>query len=121
MAEETPDEKPLTELARLQKDWEFVHTSEELTGGFIVHKLEFLDGRAYKFQEPEFFAIHEEIQEHGDLYVAAMRLGLRSLHSLNENSPKIDEEYLRKKKNRGEGLGLWARFFTEVLFRETEE
>jgi len=121
MSEEATKEKEPTEIDRLQKDWDFVHSQEELPGGFMVHKLEFLDGRAYKFQEPEFFAIHEEIQEHGDLYVAAMRLGLKNLHPLNEQSPRIDEEYLRRKKNRAEGLGLWAKFFTEVLFREAEE
>lgn len=120
MAEGVEEKEP-TELERLQKDWGFTLRSEELPGGFVVHYLEFKDGRAYKFQEPEFFAIHEQIQESRDLYVSAMRLGLNNLHPLNENSPKIDEAYLRKKKNRGEGLGLWAKFFTEVLFRETDE
>lgn len=117
---ETGTETPRTELEQLQEDWKFIYESEELPGGFVVHKLHFEDGRAYRFQEPDFFTIHEAIREYGDLYVAGMRLGVKNLFPMNEQSPKINDEYLRKKKNRGEGIGLWSRFFTEVLFREAD-
>lgn len=100
----------------LEEEFKFKLVPSEKSEG--VTFIEFEDGRRYKFQEPSFMELHEELMSSKSTLTGLLRIGMDNIHPTNEQSEEITEAYLQKNKH--EGFALWPHLFGRLLLHGEE-
>jgi hypothetical protein len=99
-------------LEGLEEDYDFKVVANE--NNKEIEHIKFKDGRAYKFQYPGFFQLHDALTA-DNAETESFKLGLNCLYPENEKSPAINEKWLEK--NKLIGLNLWSRLLRGLLLQ----